>query len=118
MERPKIHTRNLTAKELLAYTVWGLPANPSRYVESLIVRVPFPSLYIHNGVILNDRSFAPIKAFMLGKFTLSGMEFLLDLEGKDWYNLPRNWKRLVEESVFTCHDVWEEVIMERIYEML
>lgn len=117
MERPKIHTRNLTAKELLAYTVGSLPANPSRYVESLLVRVPFPALYLFNGVILNYRSFAPIKAFMQGEFKLEGLEFLHELEGMDWEGLPRNWKRLVEETVFTCHDVWEESILERIYEM-
>ncbi|NNG03253.1 MAG: DUF262 domain-containing protein [Inquilinus sp.] len=80
-------------------------ANKSRLIESLLVRIPLPSLYIdavdqtHWVVIDGTRRLTALQGFAVDRdFALSGLDYLPELEGTGFDDLPRALKRRLMET--------------------
>ncbi|MCM0593003.1 MAG: DUF262 domain-containing protein [Gloeotrichia echinulata CP02] len=82
----------------------------SRLIESIIIRIPIPALYIDatnedKWLVVDglQRLFA-IKRFMLDrKLKLSGLEYLTNLEGKTFEQIERRYQRRLEETQLTVY---------------
>ena len=89
--------------------VWKNDAK-SRLIESIIIRIPLPAFYIdatdENRWLVVDgiqRLFA-LKQFINDKeLKLSGLEYLIGLEGKTYDELERRYQRRIEETQVTVY---------------
>lgn len=77
----------------------------SRLIESIILRLPLPIFYFDvsdtNKWIVIDglQRLSTIQQFIVdNKFKLVNMEFLKELEGKNYTDLDRNIQRIIEET--------------------
>ncbi len=80
----------------------------SRLVESLLIRIPIPAFYIDASdesesakwVIVDglQRMTALSRFIVKGELRLTNLEFLTDLEGKSFAELPRAMQRRIEET--------------------
>lgn len=77
----------------------------SRLIESLILRIPLPAFYFDGSyndkwiVIDGLQRLTAIKEFFVdGTLALCGMEFLEDLNGAHYEELPRVYKRRMNET--------------------
>ncbi|MCY7362089.1 MAG: DUF262 domain-containing protein [Ignavibacteria bacterium] len=78
----------------------------SRLIESLLIRLPIPVFYIDSSkddkweIIDGLQRLSTLKSFVVDQdLRLSNLEFLSDLEGKTYNELPRNFQRRILESV-------------------
>ena len=101
-------------------TIWN-PVAKSRLIESMLIRIPLPAFYIDATVedkwkvIDGQQRLTAIKHFVLGKdddkdnkddkdiFRLSKLEFLTQLNGKSYEEIPRNYQRRINETQITIH---------------
>jgi hypothetical protein len=89
--------------------VWKEDAQ-SRLIESIIIRIPIPALYIDatnedKWVVVDglQRLFA-LKRFILDKeLKLSGLEYLTNLIGKTYDQIDRRYQRRLEETQLTVY---------------
>ena len=124
--RLDIETRQLPLDELLARVRDGeLESGPaaadvrpwsvetkSRLIESLLIRIPMPALYVDAVdedrwvVIDGRRRLAALSGFVLEKaYTLTGLEYLTELEGDGYDDLARAQKRRLGETPVTLEIV-------------
>ncbi len=89
--------------------IWSTAAQ-SRLVESLLIRIPLPAFYMDATneekwlVVDGLQRLTALKRFVLDKeLKLRGLEFLDDLHGKSYDELPRNFQRRINESQVTVY---------------
>lgn len=80
-------------------------AAQSRLIESLLVRIPLPAFYLDATdeerwlVVDGLQRLSVLKRFVIDEtLTLTGLEFLGNLRGKRFSELPRPMQRRIEES--------------------
>lgn len=80
----------------------------SRFIEALIARLPIPNFYFdatYGGWLIMD-GFQQLNAifdFYQQKFALNNLDFLTELEGKTFHQLPRQYQKNIEEYTITAH---------------
>ena len=88
--------------------VWD-PGRRSRLIESLLLRIPLPVFYVAAdeteiwSVVDGLQRLTTISDFMDGAFPLSGLEYLTQLNGKEFHSLPRPMQRRIEETELVIH---------------
>ena len=101
--------------------IWNHKAK-SRLIESMLIRIPLPAFYIDATdedkwkVIDGQQRLMTIKDFVLGRddssdpdqkdkdiFKLSNLEFLTQLNGKSYDEIPRNYQRRIGETQITMY---------------
>ncbi|HMX62864.1 MAG TPA: DUF262 domain-containing protein [Candidatus Sumerlaeota bacterium] len=77
----------------------------SRLIESILIRIPLPAFYMDAvnedllAVIDGIQRLTALDRFVnRGELRLTGLEFLVDLEGKSFSELPRSLQRRIEET--------------------
>lgn len=82
----------------------------SRLIESILVRIPLPAFYMDATndekwlVVDGLQRLTTLKRFMIDKqLRLRGLEFLKNLEGKSFDELPRNYQRRIAETQVTVY---------------
>lgn len=121
-----IITREITIKELLikigekfidlasdfhGYTdIWNDEAK-SRFLESIIIRIPLPAFYVDGTnekqwlVVDELQRLSALKKFINDNtLCLTGLEYLdIELDGKTYKELDRKYQRRIEETQVTVH---------------
>lgn len=89
--------------------VWK-PAAKSQLIESLLIRIPLPAFYMDATdedkwlVVDGLQRLSTLRDFVVeGTLILENLEFLKDLEGKTFKDLPRNYQRRIEETQVTLY---------------
>jgi len=84
--------------------IWTEDAK-SRLIESILIRIPLPAFYVDATdedrwlVVDGLQRMTTLKRFVVDKdLSLSGLEFLADLNGKTFDDLPRNLQRRIQET--------------------
>lgn len=88
--------------------IWSDDAQ-SRLIESLIMQIPLPALYIDGTkgqnmwvVIDGVQRLTTFKRFVIDQdLKLSGLEFLTKLDGYTYKDLPRDFQRPITETMLT-----------------
>ena len=93
--------------------VWGDGAQ-SRLIESLILCIPIPSFYFDatnrdKWIIVDGlQRLTTIRRFVIkNELALCGLEFLANYNGYKFSELPRNFKRNIEEAEITMYLIQE-----------
>ncbi|NEQ41441.1 MAG: DUF262 domain-containing protein [Okeania sp. SIO3I5] len=121
-----IITREITIKELLrkigekfidlasdfpGYTdIWNDEVK-SRFIESIIIRIPLPAFYVDGTnekqwlVVDGLQRLSALKQFINDKtLCLTGLEYLdIELDGKTYQELDRKYQRRIEETQVTVN---------------
>lgn len=89
--------------------IWSLGAQ-SRLIESLLIRIPLPAFYVdatdENRWIVIDglQRLTTIDHFVISEsLKLEGLEFLKQLNGLYYHELPRNLQRRIDETQVTIY---------------
>ena len=89
--------------------VWKAVAR-SRLIESILIRIPLPAFYMDATdedlwlVVDGQQRLSTIRDFAIEKtMHLKGLEFLGDLEGKNFDELPRQFQRRINETNVTVY---------------
>lgn len=84
----------------------------SRLIESILLKLPLPVFYfdvsVPNKWIVVDglQRLSSIKKFIVDKkLKLINLEFLTSLEGKNYDDLDRNLKRVIDETEFVTYQI-------------
>jgi len=87
--------------------IWNNDAK-SRLIESILIRIPLPAFYVdatdENLWLVVDglQRLTTLKNFVVdGTHELSGLEFITELNGKKFADLPRNLQRRIKETEVT-----------------
>ena len=82
----------------------------SRLIESILIRFPLPAFYFdasedENWLIVDGlQRLSAIRKFVIDKtLKLSGLEFLIELNGKNYGQLHRTYQRRIEECPVTVY---------------
>jgi hypothetical protein len=82
----------------------------SRLIESILIRIPLPAFYMDatnedKWVVIDGlQRLTTLKLFVIDKsLRLSNLEFLTQLEGKTFDDLPRNLQRRIIETQITVY---------------
>lgn len=85
-------------------------ASKSRLIESILIRIPLPAFYMDATdddkwlVIDGLQRLTALKKFVIdNELRLKGLEFLTNLEGKKYNELPRNYQRRIKETGITVY---------------
>ena len=76
----------------------------SRLIESLLLRIPIPVFYVSAddrdnwSVVDGVQRMSTIFDYIEGHFVLGGLEYLADLTGLQYGELPRNMHRRIGET--------------------
>lgn len=92
--------------------IWSQEAQ-SRLIESILIRIPLPAFYVdatdenHWLVVDGLQRLTAFQRFIVDSdsFELRGMEFLHNLEGKRFSDLPRSFQRRIEETEVTVFQI-------------
>lgn len=88
--------------------VWSKVAR-SRLIESLLIRIPIPAFYFDASdddrwlVIDGLQRLSTIRDFVNGELKLTGLEFLHNMEGKTYSQLPPSLQRRIDETEVVCY---------------
>ncbi|MEG3861339.1 DUF262 domain-containing protein [Microcoleus sp. herbarium12] len=89
--------------------IWKNDAK-SRLIESILIRIPLPAFYIDATdedkwlVVDGLQRLSALKQFMSDKkLMLCGLEYLLNLEGKNYDEIGRRYQRRIEETQVTVY---------------
>lgn len=88
--------------------VWN-PTRKSRLIESMLLRIPLPVFYVaadrnENWAVVDGlQRMSTMDDFINGKFTLSGLEYLVQFHGATFDELPRPMKRRINETQLLIH---------------
>ncbi len=89
--------------------IWNHTAK-SRLIESILIRIPLPAFYMDATnedkwlVIDGLQRLTTLKQFVIDKtLRLNNLEFLINLNGKNYDELPRNYQRRIDETVLTVY---------------
>lgn len=81
----------------------------SRLIESILIRIPLPAFYMDttdedNWVVVDGlQRLTTLRRFVISQeLRLSGLEFLTQLNGKRFDELPRNFQRRIKETQVTA----------------
>lgn len=101
--------KRINYKELLLDTefqrrpgLWDIETK-SRLLESMVIRLPIPAFYFDGSndnewlIIDGLQRLSAVNDFVAGKFTLEGLDYLPELTGKTFFELPRAFQRNIEE---------------------
>ena len=84
--------------------LWTLDKQ-SRLLESMLIKLPFPDFYFDGTedekwlVVDGLQRLSAIKNFVVDEsLRLQGLEFLDNISGKTFSELPRNYRRMIEET--------------------
>ena len=93
--------------------IWKEPVQ-SRLIESLLIRIPLPAFYLDATddekwlVVDGLQRLTTLDRFVLkGNLQLSGLEFLKDLNGKTYSELPRKFQRRILETAIIVYLIQE-----------
>ncbi|MEG5000387.1 DUF262 domain-containing protein [Microcoleus sp. B4-D4] len=82
----------------------------SRLIESILIRIPLPAFYIDATdedkwlVVDGLQRLSALKQFMSEKkLELSGLEYLINLEGKKYDEIGRRYQRRIQETQVTVY---------------
>jgi hypothetical protein len=82
----------------------------SRLIESLLIRIPIPAFYMDATnedkwlVVDGLQRLTALKRYIIDQdLKLSGLEFLTQLHGKRYSDLPRNFQRRISETQVTVY---------------
>ena len=82
----------------------------SRLIESILIRIPLPAFYIDATnedkwlVVDGLQRLSALKQFMSDKkLKLCGLEYLINLEGKNYDEIERRYQRRIEETPVTVY---------------
>ncbi len=82
----------------------------SRLIESLLIRVPLPAFYMDSSdedrllVIDGIQRLTALKRFVTdNELVLQDLEYLSECNGKRFADLPRPFRRRIEETMLTVH---------------
>ncbi len=82
----------------------------SRFIESIIIRIPLPAFYIdgtneENWLVVDGlQRLSALKQFIGNNLQLTGLEYLgNELDGKTYQELPRKYQRRIEETQVTVY---------------
>jgi hypothetical protein len=99
----------------------------SRLIESLLLRIPLPVFYVSAdakdrwSVVDGVQRLTTIYDFIKGKFELYGLEYLVQLEGLRFAQLPRPFQRRIEETSLQVHRIQDgtpEEVMINIFKRI
>jgi hypothetical protein len=99
----------------------------SRLIESLLLRIPLPVFYIPAdakdrwSVVDGVQRLTTIYDFIKGMFDLRGLEYLTQLEGLTFAQLPRSFQRRIEETSLQVHRIQDgtpEEVMINIFKRI
>ncbi len=92
--------------------VWKDEAK-SRLIESILIRIPLPAFYIDASNASTDEDewlvvdglqrLSALKQFNDNQLTLSGLEYLTELDGKVYSQLERRYQRRIQETQVTVY---------------
>ena len=88
--------------------VWDI-GRRSRLIESLLLRIPLPVFYVAAdeaemwAVVDGLQRLTTILDFMSEEFSLAGLEYLTQLNGRRFSSLPRPMQRRIEETELVIH---------------
>ena len=89
--------------------IWKEAAQ-SKLIESILIRIPLPAFYIDATdderwlVVDGLQRLTALRRFVLDEsLSLTGLEFLSDLHGKTYKDLPRNLQRRIDETQVTVY---------------
>ncbi len=89
--------------------IWS-DAAQSRLIESMLIRIPLPAFYMDasdedNWLVVDGlQRLTAINRFVIKKeLKLSGLEFLQNLSGMGFDELPRNFRRRINETQVTVY---------------
>ena len=83
--------------------IWK-PADKSRLIESLLLRIPIPVFYVAANeqekwaVVDGVQRMSTIRDYVMGKFPLTGLEYREEFNGKRHHELPRPMQRRISET--------------------
>lgn len=87
----------------------------SRLIESMLIRIPLPAFYLdasdENRWVVVDglQRLTTFKRFIIDQeLHLIGLEFLTNLNGLTFDNLPRNFQRRIKETQITTYLIQEQ----------
>lgn len=91
--------------------IWTEDAQ-SRLIESILIRIPLPAFYVDATdedqwlVVDGLQRLTTLRRFVIdGELALTGLEFLKDLTGKTFSELPRNLQRRIKETEVTVFQI-------------
>ncbi|KST66986.1 DUF262 domain-containing protein [Mastigocoleus testarum] len=89
--------------------IWDTEAK-SRLIESILIRIPLPAFYIDGTneeewlVVDGLQRLSTLKQFVSDRtLKLTGLEYLIELEGKTYDELERRYQRRIEETQVTVY---------------
>lgn len=89
--------------------IWTNAAK-SRLIESVLIRIPLPAFYMDATdedkwlVVDGLQRLTALKRFVIDKeLKLSGLQYLTDIEGKTYDELPRKYQRRIQETQLTVY---------------
>lgn len=101
--------------------IWSIVAK-SRLIESILVQIPLPAFYIDAtnddrwSIIDGVERIATFNGFLVDQdFQLTGLQFLPELEGNKYSDLPRHYQRRIEETELTVHLIQHSTSSEAKY---
>lgn len=83
--------------------IWTRPRK-SRFIESLLLRIPIPVFYVAENedekwtVVDGLQRTTTIYGYVTGRFKLQGLEYLGQLNGNRYEDLPRPMRRRIDET--------------------
>ncbi len=91
--------------------IWTNDAK-SLLIESILIRIPLPAFYMDATnedkwlVIDGLQRLTTLKQFVTDQvLKLSGLEYLVNLQGKTYEELPRNYQRRIQETEITIYTI-------------
>lgn len=86
------------------------PDKQSRLIESMLIKLPLPAFYFDGTedekwlVVDGLQRLSAIKNFVVDEsLRLQGLEFLDKIKGKTFSELPRNYRRMIEETEIVAY---------------
>ncbi|MGB3402080.1 MAG: DUF262 domain-containing protein [Microcoleaceae cyanobacterium] len=109
IKRIKYNEINLAPDFQRYANIWDHKAQ-SLLIESILIRIPLPAFYMDATnedqwlVIDGLQRLSTLKRFIHEKsLRLTGLEFLTNLEGKSYDDLPRNYQRRIDETFLNVY---------------
>ena len=87
------------------------PEYQSRFIESLLLRIPIPVFYLSAdegsnwSVVDGVQRLSAIYTFVTGEFSLNRLEYFVRFDGKRYNDLPRPMQRRIDETHLVLHIV-------------